>query len=404
MQIIEKSIDELKPYEKNPRKNDKSVDKVAQSIDQFGFRVPVVIDKDNVIVCGHTRYKAAKKLHLASVPCVVADDLTDEQIKAYRLADNKVGEDSEWDIDLLQGELDDIIDIDMADFGFDLTAAENKVVEDDDFEMSVPEEPKSKLGDIYQLGRHRLMCGDSTNIENVKQLVGGAQIDLLLTDPPYNVNYEGNAGKIKNDNMEDTAFRKFLTDAFLCAWTVMKPGAAFHIWHADSEGYNFRGACRDAGFKVRQCLIWVKNALVLGRQDFQWKHEPCLYGEKALPVGETAEYEDEDHEPCLYGWKDGKHYWFKNRKQTTILEFDKPLKSAEHPTMKPIKMFDYEIKCNTKESENVLDLFSGSGTTLMACEQDGRNAYCMEFDPKFVDVIINRWEQFTGEKAILING
>ena len=404
MQIIEKSIDELKPYEKNPRKNDKSVDKVAQSIDQFGFRVPVVIDKDNVIVCGHTRYKAAKKLHLASVPCVVADDLTDEQIKAYRLADNKVGEDSEWDIDLLQGELDDIIDIDMADFGFDLTAAENKVVEDDDFEMSVPEEPKSKLGDIYQLGRHRLMRGDSTNIENVKQLVGGAQIDLLLTDPPYNVNYEGNAGKIKNDNMEDTAFRKFLTDAFVCAWTVMKPGAAFHIWHADSEGYNFRGACRDAGFKVRQCLIWVKNALVLGRQDFQWKHEPCLYGEKALPVGETAEYEDEDHEPCLYGWKDGKHYWFKNRKQTTILEFDKPLKSAEHPTMKPIKMFDYEIKCNTKESENVLDLFSGSGTTLMACEQDGRNAYCMEFDPKFVDVIINRWEQFTGEKAILING
>lgn len=404
MQIIEKSIDELKPYEKNPRKNDKSVDKVAQSIDQFGFRVPVVIDKDNVIVCGHTRYKAAKKLHLASVPCVVADDLTDEQIKAYRLADNKVGEDSEWDIDLLQGELDDIIDIDMADFGFDLTAAENKVVEDDDFEMSVPEEPKSKLGDIYQLGRHRLMCGDSTNIENVKQLVGGAQIDLLLTDPPYNVNYEGNAGKIKNDNMEDTAFRKFLTDAFVCAWTVMKPGAAFHIWHADSEGYNFRGACRDAGFKVRQCLIWVKNAFVLGRQDFQWKHEPCLYGEKALPVGETAEYEDEDHEPCLYGWKDGKHYWFKNRKQTTILEFDKPLKSAEYPTMKPIKMFDYEIKCNTKESENVLDLFSGSGTTLMACEQDGRNAYCMEFDPKFVDVIINRWEQFTGEKAILING
>ena len=404
MQIIEKNIKELIPYEKNPRKNDQSVDKVANSIKEFGFKVPIVVDKNNIIVCGHTRYKAAKKLKLAVVPCVVADDLTDEQIKAYRLADNKVGEDSEWDIDLLQGELDDIIDIDMADFGFDLTAEENKVVEDDDFEMSVPEEPKSKLGDIYQLGRHRLMCGDSTNIENVKQLVGGAQIDLLLTDPPYNVNYEGNAGKIKNDNMEDTAFRKFLTDAFVCAWTVMKPGAAFHIWHADSEGYNFRGACRDAGFKVRQCLIWVKNALVLGRQDFQWKHEPCLYGEKALPVGETAEYEDEDHEPCLYGWKDGKHYWFKNRKQTTILEFDKPLKSAEHPTMKPIKMFDYEIKCNTKESENVLDLFSGSGTTLMACEQDGRNAYCMEFDPKFVDVIINRWEQFTGEKAVLLNG
>lgn len=180
MQIIEKNIKELIPYEKNPRKNDQSVDKVANSIKEFGFKVPIVVDKNNIIVCGHTRYKAAKKLKLAVVPCVVADDLTDEQIKAYRLADNKVGEDSEWDIDLLQGELDDIIDIDMADFGFELTAAENKVVEDDDFEISVPEEPKSKLGDIYQLGRHRLMCGDSTNIENVKQLVGGGTNRLTI--------------------------------------------------------------------------------------------------------------------------------------------------------------------------------------------------------------------------------
>lgn len=238
----------------------------------------------------------------------------------------------------------------------------------------------------------------------LKKLVGDAQIDMLLTDPPYNVNYEGTAGKIKNDNMEDVAFRQFLTDAFLSAWAVMKNGAAFHIWHADSEGYNFRGACRDAGFRVRQCLIWVKNSLVLGRQDFQWKHEPCLYGEKELPEGAIEEYEEDDHEPCLYGWKDGKHYWFKNRKQTTILEFEKPRVSKEHPTMKPIKMFDYEIKCNTKPGENVLDLFGGSGTTLMACEQDGRNAFIMEFDPRFVDVIIDRWESFTGEKAVLLNG
>lgn len=236
-------------------------------------------------------------------------------------------------------------------------------------------------------------------------------MDMLLTDPPYNVNYEGTAGSIKNDNMEDSKFRQFLTDAFTAAWTVMKPGAAFHIWHADSEGYNFRGACRDAGLRVRQCLIWVKNSLVLGRQDFQWKHEPCLYGEKELAAGLTAEFvpadefeDEDDHEPCLYGWKDGKHYWFKNRKQTTILEFDKPKKSAEHPTMKPIKLFDYEIKCNTKAGQNVLDLFSGSGTTIMACEQDGRNAFCMEFDPKFVDVIIKRWETFTGKKAVLLNG
>lgn len=384
-------------------KNDQSVDKVANSIKEFGFKVPIVIDKNNVIVCGHTRYKAAKKLGLSVVPCVVADDLTEEQIKAYRLADNKVGEDSLWDMDLLGSELEDILNIDMEDFGFSLPEAETDVVEDD-YDKPAPEEPKAKLGEIYQLGRHRLMCGDSTNIDYVKKLVGDAQIDMLLTDPPYNVNYEGTAGKIKNDNMEDAAFRQFLTDAFLSAWEVMKNGAAFHIWHADSEGYNFRGACRDAGFRVRQCLIWVKNSLVLGRQDFQWKHEPCLYGEKELPEGVIEEYEEDDHEPCLYGWKDGKHYWFKNRKQTTILEFEKPRVSKEHPTMKPIKMFDYEIKCNTKPGENVLDLFGGSGTTLMACEQDGRNAFIMEFDPRFVDVIIDRWESFTGEKAVLLNG
>lgn len=403
MNIIEMSIAEVKPYEKNPRKNDQSVDKVANSIKEFGFKVPIVVDKNNIIVCGHTRYKAAKKLKLAVVPCVVADDLTEEQIKAYRLADNKVGEDSLWDMDLLGSELEDILNIDMEDFGFSLPEVETEVVEDD-YDKPAPEEPKSKLGDIYQLGRHRLMCGDSTNIDCVKKLVGDVQIDMLLTDPPYNVNYEGTAGKIKNDNMEDAAFRQFLTDAFLSAWAVMKNGAAFHIWHADSEGYNFRGACRDAGFRVRQCLIWVKNSLVLGRQDFQWKHEPCLYGEKELPEGVIEEYEEDDHEPCLYGWKDGKHYWFKNRKQTTILEFEKPRVSKEHPTMKPIKMFDYEIKCNTKSGENVLDLFGGSGTTLMACEQDGRNAFIMEFDPRFVDVIIDRWESFTGEKAVLLNG
>ena len=403
MNIIEKKITEVKPYEKNPRKNDQSVDKVANSIKEFGFKVPIVIDKNNIIVCGHTRYKAAKKLGFVAVPCVVADDLTDEQIKAYRLADNKVGEDSLWDAALLGGELDDILNIDMTDFGFSLPEVEAEVVEDD-YDKQVPEDPKSKLGDLYQLGRHRLLCGDSTRVDDVKKLMGDAVADMLLTDPPYNVNYEGTAGKIKNDNMEDSAFRQFLTDAFLAAWAVMKNGAAFHIWHADSEGYNFRGACRDAGFRVRQCLIWVKNSLVLGRQDLQWKHEPCLYGEKSLPEGMTEEYEEDDHEPCLYGWKDGKHYWFKNRKQTTILEFEKPRVSKEHPTMKPIKMFDYEIKCNTKQGENVLDLFGGSGTTIMACEQNGRNAFVMEYDPKFVDVIIDRWESFTGEKAVLING
>lgn len=404
MNIIEKNINEVKPYEKNPRKNDKSVDKVANSIKEFGFKVPIVIDKHNIIVCGHTRYKAAKKLQLEKVPCVIADDLSDEQIKAYRLADNKVGEDSEWDMNLLSEELEDILNLDMSEFGFSFLEDDQEVVEDE-YDEPLPEEPKSKLGEIYKLGRHRLMCGDSTVITDVEKLMGNEKADMLLTDPPYNVDYEGTAGKIKNDCMEDKKFRQFLTDAFVSAKTVLKPGGVFHIWHADSEGYNFRGACIDADLKVRQCLIWVKNSLVLGRQDFQWMHEPCLSGENPLPYPEVEEYEDEEYNTCLYGWKEGsKHYWFKNRKQTTILEFDKPRVSKEHPTMKPIKMFDYEIKCNTKTGENILDLFGGSGTTIMACEQNGRNAFVMEYDPKYVDVIIDRWEQFTGEKAVLLNG
>src|SRR5699024_8183125 len=269
-------------------------------------------------------------------------------------------------------------------------------VVEDNYDPVLPAEPKSKLGDVYQLGDHRLMCGDSTSLADVQKLVGGAQMDLLLTDPPYNVDYQGAAGKIKNDNMEDTAFRRFLTDAFSNAAMVMKPGAPFYIWHADSEGYNFRGACKDAMLRVRQCLIWVKNSLVMGRQDFQWKHEPCLYGE--------SEIEEDAHEPCLYGWTEGKkHYFFKNRKQTTVLNFDKPVKSAEHPTMKPIKLFDYQRECSSTPGEGVLDLFAGSGTTIMAAEQNGRRAFCMEYDPKYTDVIVDRWEKFTGEKAVLLH-
>lgn len=240
------------------------------------------------------------------------------------------------------------------------------------------------------------MCGDSTNPDDVAKLMDGNLADMLLTDPPYNVDYEGTAGKIKNDSMPDEDFREFLRMAFFCAKQSMKPGAAFHIWHADSEGYNFRGACRDAMLRVRQCLIWVKNSMVMGRQDYQWKHEPCLYGE--------SEIEEDEHEPCLYGWTEGhKHYFFKNRRQTTVLNFDKPVRSAEHPTMKPIKLFDYQMQCSSKPGENVLDLFAGSGTTIMAAEQNGRHAYCMEFDPKYADVIIDRWEKFTGEKAVLLH-
>ena len=280
--------------------------------------------------------------------------------------------------------------------------SETEPAVEDDYDVDAPVEPNAKLGDVYQLGRHRLMCGDSTSLDDVGRLMDGEKADLLITDPPYNVNYEGGTSeklKIQNDNMEDSDFRQFLRDAFTAADSVMRPGAVFYIWHADSEGYNFRGACRDAGWKVRQCLIWNKNSLVLGRMDYQWKHEPCLYGWK----DEDALYEDV-HTPCLYGWKDGAgHTWNADRKQTTVLDFDRPSRADVHPTMKPIKLFDYEMRNSTKPGQVILDLFCGSGTTIMACEQNGRSARCMELDPHYVDVIIARWESFTGQKAVRIN-
>lgn len=358
MNIIQKKLSEIVPYAKNAKKHDKKqIANVAESIKQYGFVQPVVIDRNGVIVIGHCRAEAAKKLGMKTVPCVCVDDLTPEQVNALRLVDNKSNE-SDWDFDLLADELPGL-DLSAFDFDWGLRDELDDSVIEDNYDPVLPAEPKSKLGDVYQLGDHRLMCGDSTSLTDVQKLAGGAQMDLLLTE-------------------------------------VMKPGAPFYIWHADSEGYNFRGACRDAMLRVRQCLIWVKNSLVMGRQDFQWKHEPCLYGE--------SEIEEEAHEPCLYGWTEGKkHYFFKNRRQTTVLNFDKPVKSAEHPTMKPIKLFDYQIQCSSKPGENVLDLFAGSGTTIMAAEQNGRHAFCMEYDPKYADVIVDRWEKFTGKKAVLVH-
>lgn len=408
LEIVYLPIGELKPYKKNTRKHQqKDVDNIALSIQKYGMNDAIGIwGEENVIVEGHGRLLACKKLGMTEVPCVRLDHMTDEQRREYAIAHNATAELSEWDFAVLSEELTDL-DLVGFDFGF-LSMQEDEEIEaeEDDFDVdsATPSDPKAKLGEIYKLGRHRLMCGDSTNIDDVKKLCGEHEMDMLLTDPPYNVNYEGSAGKIKNDNMENDKFREFLRSAFLCGKTVLKKGGAFHIWHADSEGYNFRGACIDVGLKIRQVLIWVKNSLVLGRQDFQWKHEPCLYGENPIEFPLVEETEDEDFQPCLYGWKDGTHYWFKNRKQTTILEFDKPRKSKEHPTMKPVKLFDYEMKCNTQKGENVIDLFGGSGTTIIAAEQNGRNAFVMEFDPKFVDVIIARWEALTGEKAVLLNG
>lgn len=380
MNIIEKPINEIIPYEKNPRINDNAVPAVMKSIEEFGFKVPIVIDKNGTIVTGHTRLKAAKKLGMKTVPCIVADDLTPEQIKAFRLADNKVAEAAEWDMELLNEELDGIVDIDVSDFNFgDITDSPSSedVVEDDDENIELPSEPKTRLGDIWAIGRHKLMCGDATSEDVLKRLMGGDKADMYLTDPPYNVAYEGKTEDkltIQNDSMEDSAFYQFLVDSFVAADSVMNKGAAFYVWHADSEGYNFRGACRAVEWELRECLIWNKNTVVLGRQDYQWKHEPCLYG-----------------------WKGGAaHNWYSDRKQTTVIDMNKPNRNAEHPTMKPVQLFAYLMENSSKPGDIVLDSFCGSGTTLIACEQMSRAARVLELDPKYCDVIVERYINLVG--------
>ena len=379
---------DLKTYDRNAKIHDRSqIEDIKHSIQAFGMNDPIGIWHDNVIIEGHGRLIACQELGIETVPVIRLDHLTDQQRKAYCLAHNKLTMNTGFDLDLLSAELDSIVDYDMIDFGFfdDEIKEEEKEVEEDDFEPQPLEQPIAKVGQVYKLGRHRLIVGDSTDSQVIDKLMDGAEADLLITDPPYNVDYTGktkDALKIQNDKMEDSNFRQFLIDAFTAADAVLKPGAVFYIWHADSEGYNFRGACHDIGWNVRQCLVWNKNVMVMGRQDYQWKHEPCLYG-----------------------WKEGAgHLWASDRKQTTILNFDRPSRSELHPTMKPVKLFDYQIKNNTKGGDCVLDLFSGSGTTIMACEQNGRSAYCMEYDPRYVDVIIDRWEKFTNQKAVLLNG
>lgn len=384
----EVSLSKLKPYERNAKiHGEEQIKMLMASIQEFGFLSPCLVERGTFnLIAGHGRVEAARRLGMEKVPCVFVEDITEAQRRAYILADNRLTELGEWNMDLVTDELTalDDMDFDISLTGFELESETPEITEDD-YEPTPPKEPKAKRGDIYQLGRHRLMCGDATSAEDVGMLTGGVLVDLYLTDPPYNVDYTGktkDALKIENDKKKDDEFRSFLVSAFYAAKTVMKGGAAFYIWHADSEGYNFRSACKDAGWTVRQCLIWAKNSMVMGRQDYQWKHEPCLYG-----------------------WNDGgSHAWYSDRKQTTILNFDRPTRSAEHPTMKPIPLFDYLIRNSTKAGDIVLDTFGGSGTTIMACEQDDRCGYLMELDPRYVDVIIDRWEQFTGERAVLLNG
>lgn len=384
------AIEKLVPYAKNSRTHsEEQVAQIAASIKEWGFTTAVLVDESGSIIAGHGRVMAARKLGMASLPVMVAKDWSDAQKRAYVIADNKLALNAGWDNDLLALELGE-----LGDLGFDLeltgfTDEEIKALmpvevteglTDPDEAPPVPENPVTVPGDVWVMGQHRLLCGDSTSVDDLAKLCEGQMVDMWLTDPPYNVAYEGGTKEkltIQNDSMGDDQFRQFLRDAYTAADTVMKAGAVFYIWHADSEGYNFRGAAKDAGWTVRQCLIWKKSSLVLGRQDYQWQHEPCLYG-----------------------WKDGAgHLWASDRKQTTILEFDKPARNGEHPTMKPVALFEYQLLNNTKGGDIVLDSFGGSGTTLIAAEKNGRVARLMELDPKYCDVIVKRWQDFTGKIA-----
>ena len=384
-------IERLIPYARNSRTHsDAQVAQIAASIKEWGFTTAVLVDEQGGLIAGHGRLMAARKLGMAQVPVMVAAGWTDAQKRAYIIADNKLALNAGWDNELLSLELAELeglgFDVELTGFSAEEIDALKPLevtegLTDPDDAPAVQENPVTVPGDVWVMGKHRLLCGDSTSVDDLAKLTQGNLVDMWLTDPPYNVAYEGGTKEkltIKNDSMGDEQFRQFLRDAYTAADTVMKPGSVFYIWHADSEGYNFRGAAKDAGWTVRQCLIWKKSSLVLGRQDYQWQHEPCLYG-----------------------WKDGAgHLWASDRKQTTILEFDKPARNGEHPTMKPVALFEYQLLNNTKGGDIVLDSFGGSGTTLIAAEKNGRTAMIMELDPRYCDVIIKRWQDFTGQKAV----
>lgn len=427
-------IAKLHPYENNPRNNEKAVPKIAESIKRYGFNVPITADRNGVIATGHTRYKAALSLGLREVPVIYLDDLDESEIAAWRLVDNKTGEIATWDEDKLNLELKALLGlkVDLSDFGF---PGEDKMLEqvrEDDFMPVLPKEPRSRRGDVYLLGDHVLMCGDATSDEDMAKLMGGKLADLTVTDPPYNVDYEGSnrtkegskakrrnssrpSDKILNDNMDEQSFRAFLGDSFEAMRNHLREGGVFYIWHSENHGLSFRLSLEAAGLEVRQCLIWEKNSFTLGRQDYQWRHEPVLYG-----------------------WKDGAgHYFIDDRSQDTVLDIkrldlsakskkeligiieamsksspipttvireDKPLHNDLHPTMKPIRLLARLIANSSRKGDVVLDQFGGSGSTLIACEETGRKCRMMELDPAYVDVIVDRYQKFTGRKVIKQGG
>ena len=429
MEIETLPLERLIPYARNSRTH--SADQVAQivaSIQEFGFTNPVLIDEDDGIIAGHWRVLAATKAGLSEVPCIRLSHLTPVQRRAYVIADNRIALNAGWDTPMLALELvsleADGFDLDLLGFSADelkgFLADMDEGLTDPDDAPDVPTDPVSRPGDVWVCGRHRVMCGDATNPVQVEELMGGVLADCCWTDPPYNVAYEGRAGKIKNDDMADAEFRDFLIAAYSCMFLAMKPGASIYVAHADTEGSNFRLAMKEAGFKLSGCLIWRKDSLVLGRSDYQWMHEPILYG-----------------------WKPGaKHRWFGGRKQTTVADLPdrspftrmadgrymvevgdrimvvdggatvqemtssvihepKPKRSDAHPTMKPIALIDRMLKNSSRPGDVVLDLFGGSGSTLIAGARLGLSARVMELDPRFADVIVSRWQEFSGDQAVL---
>ena len=384
--------EDLRGYERNARTHPKKqIEQIAGAITEFGFTNPILIDGSGMIAAGHGRLLAAQQLGLDSVPCIRLGHLDENQIRALVIADNKIAEGSGWNQKLLKVELRDLME---AGYDVQLTGFEMEdFFRDDekaDFQQphDLPEGEVAQIsekwdvqpGDLYLIDGHRLLCGDSTSLSNVERLAGGERVDLLLTDPPYNVDYTGGTAEkltIQNDKKTDKDFRAFLTDAFVAVDSVLKPGGVFYIWHADSEGLNFRLAANSAGWGIRQCLVWVKNTFVVGRQDHQWKHEPCLYGWK--------------HEPCLYGWKaKGAHLWLADRCQTTVLEFDKPRRNNLHPTMKPVELMGYQITNSCPKGGVVWDSFLGSGSTMLAAHALKRRCFGFELDPKYCAVILER--------------
>lgn len=420
-------VSSLKPYENNAKiHTPEQVEQIKRSIQEFGFNDPIAVDENNMIIEGHGRLLAIKEMGWTEVECIRLDGMTDDQKKAYIHIHNQLTMNTGFDLDILESELKSIDGIDMAFFGFDMDFEIDPDFDFDDGENAQSQleeaaaqaEPRAKRGQLWQLGAHRLMVGDSTDSDDVFKLTGGETMDLCVTDPPYNVDYVGktaDALTIQNDRMDDGHFYDFLRDFYSQMLRVLKPGGGYYIFHADSEGLNFRGALKAAGGLVKQNLVWVKNSMVLGRQDYQWKHEPILYG-----------------------WKEGAgHYFVNDRCQTTVFENrpdidsmsredlvelasfllakleavpnsiireNRPTRSTLHPTMKPIALCAKLIQNSSKPGEKVVDFFGGSGSTLMACEQTGRACYAMELDPKYADVILTRWEEATGERAVLLSG